>query len=159
MQVKIPDSADVCMLGGNCPVQGEGTIHGLPFYFRSRGRGWTFDVGVYPEPEGDAVGGDSVLSLSGDYSDDEYMAGWLAPEESAAMLCECLVFADRMIPARCAEAVCTGMRATVGEPRVCAACGLRYGEHGHKWPPKGTDWGALPQCMGMRASFVKTDET
>ncbi len=38
-------------LGGNCPVQAEGTIDGVPFYFRSRGDQWSFGVG--PEPVGE----------------------------------------------------------------------------------------------------------
>ena len=30
--------------GGNCPVQAEGFIDGLPFYFRSRGSGWSLSI-------------------------------------------------------------------------------------------------------------------
>jgi hypothetical protein len=32
-------------LGGNCPVQAEGTLDGVPFYFRARGTSVTVDVG------------------------------------------------------------------------------------------------------------------
>ena len=32
-------------LGGNCPVQAEGTVDGLPFYFRSRGEHWSMSIG------------------------------------------------------------------------------------------------------------------
>ena len=35
-------------LGGNCPVQAEGTVDGIPFYFRSRGDEWSFGVGDDP---------------------------------------------------------------------------------------------------------------
>ena len=38
------------MLGGNCPVQAEGTIDGRPFYFRARGQSWSMGIG------GDVVG-------------------------------------------------------------------------------------------------------
>lgn len=38
---------------GLCPVQGEGTVCGLPFYFRSRGKGWQFAVAS--EPGGDPL--------------------------------------------------------------------------------------------------------
>lgn len=33
-------------LGGYCPVQAEGTIDGLPLYFRARGGQWSLDIGV-----------------------------------------------------------------------------------------------------------------
>jgi hypothetical protein len=35
-------------IGGNCPVQAEGTIDGKPFYFRARGRGWSIGIGGNP---------------------------------------------------------------------------------------------------------------
>lgn len=34
-------------LGGNCPVQAEGTFDGKPFYFRARGTSVTLDVGEW----------------------------------------------------------------------------------------------------------------
>lgn len=34
-------------LGGNCPVQAEGTFDGVPFYFRARGASVTCDVGEW----------------------------------------------------------------------------------------------------------------
>lgn len=50
-------------LGGICPVEGEGTINGQPFYFRARGGRWSLAVGgtdpvvdpawTYSEPYGD----------------------------------------------------------------------------------------------------------
>lgn len=40
-------------LGGNCPVQAEGTIDGVPFYFRARHRHWGMGIGGEPvcEPQ------------------------------------------------------------------------------------------------------------
>lgn len=35
-------------IGGFCPVQAEGTIDGVPFYFRSRGEHWAIAVGEDP---------------------------------------------------------------------------------------------------------------
>lgn len=32
-------------MGGNCPVQAEGTIGGEPFYFRARGEHWSMSIG------------------------------------------------------------------------------------------------------------------
>lgn len=34
---------------GNCPVQSEGTINGLPFYFRSRGGHWRLSIARTPK--------------------------------------------------------------------------------------------------------------
>lgn len=34
---------------GNCPVQAEGTINGLPFYFRSRGGHWSLAIAKHPK--------------------------------------------------------------------------------------------------------------
>jgi hypothetical protein len=44
---------EIRYLGGNCPVQGEGTINGKKFYFRARGEHWSLGVGADPvgEPE------------------------------------------------------------------------------------------------------------
>jgi hypothetical protein len=39
-------------LGGMCPVQGEGTVDGFPFYFRARGASWSFSVA---DKDGDPV--------------------------------------------------------------------------------------------------------
>ena len=38
---------------GFCPVQGEGHIDGLPWYFRARGEHWSFSVAA--TPDGDPV--------------------------------------------------------------------------------------------------------
>ena len=35
-------------IGGNCPVQSEGTVRGIPYYFRSRHENWTFSLGSDP---------------------------------------------------------------------------------------------------------------
>lgn len=41
-------------IGGACPVQGYGTVHGHPAYYRARGRGWSLEVySVGTDPESD----------------------------------------------------------------------------------------------------------
>lgn len=35
-------------IGGHCPVEGEGTMDGIPFYFRARGNRWEMAVGELP---------------------------------------------------------------------------------------------------------------
>jgi hypothetical protein len=46
-------------ISGCCPVQAEGTINGLPFYFRSRGEHWSLYIALtkYADPldRGDGV--------------------------------------------------------------------------------------------------------
>lgn len=67
-------------LGGNCPVQAEGTVDGIPFYFRSRGDEWSFGIGAEP------VGG----------PDWEYhqtygiwpAAGWITEDEARAFIAQ-----------------------------------------------------------------------
>jgi hypothetical protein len=41
-------------IGGNCPVQAEGTVDGQRFYFRARGEGWQFHVAPTDEEIFDA---------------------------------------------------------------------------------------------------------
>lgn len=58
-------------IGGNCPVQSEGTIGGKPFYFRARGRRWSM-----------SIGGHDVVSQPDWYTeepwgDGEFAAGWM----------------------------------------------------------------------------------
>lgn len=60
--------------GGACPVQGEGTLDGLPIYYRARGSGWSLTVRL-SEHE------------SWHYGEDPYAwpdGGWIAAEESIA---------------------------------------------------------------------------
>ena len=64
--------------GGNCPVQGEGTINGKPFYFRARGDSWSLGIG------GDPVGNPEWEHQEwyGTWPD----AGWMEPEQAEAFL-------------------------------------------------------------------------
>lgn len=66
-------------LGGNCPVQAEGTINGRIFYFRARGDTWSLRIG------GDPIG-DPDWSYIEDYGDDPYSAGWMTDEEAEAFI-------------------------------------------------------------------------
>jgi hypothetical protein len=43
----------ISQIYGFCPVQGEGTVKGLPFYFRARADTWIFAVAN--TPDGDPV--------------------------------------------------------------------------------------------------------
>jgi hypothetical protein len=69
----------IACLGGNCPVQAEGTINGKAFYFRARGTEWTI-----------GIGGDEVLfpewSDGAPYGNGPYDAGWMPEEEARAFI-------------------------------------------------------------------------
>lgn len=66
---QVPQDLDIDNLGGNCPVQAEGTVSGHPFYYRARGSRQSFstdDGFAWTEP---VIGG-------------RYDAGWIAPADA-----------------------------------------------------------------------------
>ncbi len=66
-------------IGGNCPVQAEGTIDGEPFYFRARGQRWTI-----------GIGGDTVMKpdwhYEQPYGEQQFDAGWMSVDEARAFI-------------------------------------------------------------------------
>lgn len=71
---------------GNCPVQSEGFIDDHPYYFRSRGSHWTFDVSA---PDGDAVAGPSVYSKAA-FVGPWPAAGWLPEKDAEKIVADCV---------------------------------------------------------------------
>lgn len=69
-------------LGGNCPVQAEGTISGKPFYFRARGEHWTLGIGADPvgEPE---------WFREREWGDGPFSAGWMPENDAKRFIDEC----------------------------------------------------------------------
>ena len=71
-------------------MQAEGTIAGLPFYFRARGEHWSFSVAA--EPDGDPVEVSVEEGTRGgffyveDYGDQAFAAGWMEEEEARAFI-------------------------------------------------------------------------
>ena len=70
----------VHMIGGNCPVQAEGTIDGEPFYFRARGNAWSIGIGgrcpiVRPD-----------WSCREAYGEDAFAAGWMSEDEARSFI-------------------------------------------------------------------------
>lgn len=70
----------VTELGGNCPVQAEGTIDGVPFYFRARGERWQLFVG------GDDLLGDPHWYHEEPWGDEAFSAGWMTEDEARALI-------------------------------------------------------------------------
>lgn len=60
-------------IGGNCPVQSEGTVDGVPFNFRSRGNRWTLDVGYFEA---------TAWSYSEPYGTEKFAAGWISEDQA-----------------------------------------------------------------------------
>ncbi len=67
------------MIGGNCPIQAEGTINEAPFYFRARGERWSIGVG------GDVVG-DPDWYYEEDYPGGQFSAGWMTEAEARTFI-------------------------------------------------------------------------
>jgi hypothetical protein len=67
------------LIGGNCPVQADGTINGVEFYFRARGSRWSIGIG------GDVVGAPNWY-YGEPYGDGPYDAGWMTEGEARAFI-------------------------------------------------------------------------
>lgn len=70
----------IASLGGNCPVQAEGSIDGKPFYFRARGNSWRMNIG----------GDDPVMrpdwTYWEEYGDQPYVAGGMPKYEALGFI-------------------------------------------------------------------------
>ncbi len=71
------DRLTIDWIGGNCPVQAEGTIDGFRFDFRARGVTWS--VEIYD-------GGAEPWTTHEKYSDETYAAGWMTEDEARAFI-------------------------------------------------------------------------
>lgn len=71
------ESLVIDWVGGNCPVQAEGTIDGFRFDFRARGSTWSFEV---------YDGGKEPWYTHEKYSDEPYAAGWMTEDEARAFI-------------------------------------------------------------------------
>jgi len=82
MNDSLLDILKIEMIGGNCPVQAEGTVNGQPFYFRARGEHWSFGVGVDPI-------GDPAWYHQERWSDEEFAAGWMDEAVARRLIDRC----------------------------------------------------------------------
>lgn len=70
----------ISWLGGNCPVQAEGTINGKAFYFRARGEHWS--IGIGGDPVGDPEW--ECCEPYGSWPD----AGWMTEDEARGFIAD-----------------------------------------------------------------------
>jgi hypothetical protein len=79
-------------LGGMCPVQGEGTIDGFPFYFRARGQRYTFSVASTPDGDPlEAWGGSDEVGYHVQHSwgDGPFAAGYMELDVAESFIRQC----------------------------------------------------------------------
>ena len=81
-------------LGGQAPVQAEGTVGGRPFYFRSRYEHWTFSISerdeVSPvEIDSAASGAEHGFFREGRYGTGPFEASYMPEEEARRIIRAC----------------------------------------------------------------------
>lgn len=80
----------VMTYGGYCPVQAEGLVDFLPFYFRSRGEHWSVEICLNQECPIDysrwTNREKNVWKIRTRYSDEPYKAGAISPQEFVTFL-------------------------------------------------------------------------
>lgn len=79
---KVPPGVTVDTFGGACPVQGEGSIDGLFWYFRARGEHWQFHVA---KDRGHLFKND-IFYCDIEWPDETFAAGWMHPDDAARCL-------------------------------------------------------------------------
>jgi len=74
---------EIDYIGGNCPVQAEGRIGNVPWYFRARGQSWSMGIG------GEPICGPHVR-FDGEYGDNPYAAGWMPQYVALEIIADCI---------------------------------------------------------------------
>lgn len=75
-------------IGRACPVQAEGTINGVPFYFRARGQSWK--IGIGNNPAAVAMNIDKTgWKKSEPWGEKMYDAGWMSEETAKEIIERC----------------------------------------------------------------------
>ncbi|CAH1688718.1 conserved hypothetical protein [Hyphomicrobiales bacterium] len=71
------DGVEITWIGGNCPVQSEGTVDGLPYYFRARGMHWALEIEEAPG---------STWRHEEPYGTGPFDAGWMPEDEALSFI-------------------------------------------------------------------------
>ena len=74
-------------IGGWCPVQAEGTVNGIPFYFRARGARWKMCIGT--EPIDISLGWAKGWCKSEEFGEGPYDAGYMALDIAEGIIVKC----------------------------------------------------------------------
>ena len=74
-------------ISGNCPVQGDGTIDGVPWYFRARFEHWSMSIG--PDPVGISCGEKHGWYREEAWGDGEYDAGYMPRDTAKQIIRDC----------------------------------------------------------------------
>ena len=77
-QIEAEAGIQIDTFGGNCPVQAEGAMDGLRFYFRARGNAWQFHVA---KTKSDIFNND-LFYHDEEYGDGPFDTGWM-PDKDA----------------------------------------------------------------------------
>lgn len=77
---------------GACPVQYEGEVDGVPFYFRARGQRWSFGAGGESTEDACeiAMGWQDGFCRQESWGSDMFDAGWMDPAEAEAIIARCV---------------------------------------------------------------------
>lgn len=75
---------EISTMGGNCPVQIEGRVDGLAFYFRARGEEYQFHVAKTQA----AIFEDEIHYVEKPWGDGPYAAGWMDLHIALGLLCD-----------------------------------------------------------------------
>jgi hypothetical protein len=84
---------DITWLSGQAPVQAEGAVAGLPFYFRARWDYWTFSVAqtTSGDPVQVLLGAEEGYNLQGAYgAKGECEASWMPHGDAWRIIGECV---------------------------------------------------------------------
>lgn len=86
------DGLVIDRIAGMTPVEGNGTVNGLPFYFRARGQKYSFSVAATPDADPVAVGfGERQpgYHVKEKWGDEPFAAGFMPFEEAERIINAC----------------------------------------------------------------------
>jgi hypothetical protein len=91
IRITIPEFLVIDDVSGMCPVQGEGTVGGLPFYFRARHCGWSFSVAETPDgdPIDVSIGRAKGFFKCGEWGEGAHDAGFMSADVAEKIIREC----------------------------------------------------------------------
>jgi hypothetical protein len=79
-------------ISGAAPVQGEGEVDGVGWYFRARGNGWSWETTSFDE-NGDLAllpDGTTVVEYGGTYGREAYDASYMPTKHAWALIKNCI---------------------------------------------------------------------